>query len=73
MAFLVTHNHQNCFSYRYDFFKTCIKSVNEISNETLILNSLAHRISKADSKDFEKFVNGNKKIDHKAQMKKMQK
>ena len=57
----MTHGHTFSFDYRYDFFVTCLKSVGEVEDDRMVLASIAHRMSGADKKDFQKFISGDKK------------
>ncbi len=61
------------------FFKIALEEISDFNSETIRYNSLAHRLSKLEQKDFEVFMRDDKGkpktkiiVDHKAQLEQSQ-
>lgn len=77
-AKLIRHGHINVKSYRIGFFKICLEEIEDYISDNIRYNALAHRASKSEQADFDKFMkevepkSKTKKVvevDHEAQMK----
>jgi len=75
---LLRNGHTNLLKYRINFFYISLEEISDSIEDIIRYNSLAHRVSKLDPSDYEKFMNtsANDKtskktvtVDHEAQMK----
>lgn len=72
-ASLIRNGHREVFSYRIGFVKTAVEEINDSTSNQIRYNSLAHRLSKLDAKDYGKIMNENEPkqkpiVDHVANM-----
>ncbi len=52
-------------SYRVNFLVTCLEEIADSENEELKRDSMAHKISRLDMKDYDKILNSGKSSDSK--------